>query len=193
MILSDREIAAALERGAIRITPVPAPVAWSSTAVDLTLDGEISRWKSPAAGDAVVCPGRHDFDYVQIAAAQTERVVLGQEGYDLLPLQFILGWTQEKIQLPHRSRIAARVEGKSSLARLGLGVHVTAPTIHAGFGFSESEPEKIGTRIQLEIFNLGPRPVRLERGMRVCQLIFEEVHGTPQKGYTGRFTDQGPA
>jgi dCTP deaminase len=39
--------------------------------------------------------------------------------------------------LPHTARLAARVEGKSSLARLGLGVHVTAPTIHAGFGASD--------------------------------------------------------
>ena len=59
-----------------------------------------------------------------------------KDGFDLEPKQFVLGYTRQKIYLPNASRIAARVEGKSSLARLGVGVHVTAPTIHAGFGFN---------------------------------------------------------
>src|SRR5262245_59906256 len=85
-----------------------------------------------------------------------------------------------------RSRLAARVEGKSSLARIGLGVHVTAPTIHAGFGYLQRDPSFIGNPIQLEIWNAGPLRIRLVKGLPVCQLIFEEVHGTAQKGYEGR-------
>ena len=105
---------------------------------------------------------------------------------------FLLGWTIEKIQLPYTSRIAARVEGKSSLARIGIGVHVTAPTIHAGFGYRPDDPTFPGNPIQLEIWNVGPLKVRLVKGLRICQLIFEEVHGTPSKGYDGRFAIQGP-
>lgn len=98
----------------------------------------------------------------------------------LKPQGFVLGWTAEEVVLPEFSRIAARVEGKSSLARLGVGVHVTAPTIHCGFTGS----------IQLEIFNFGPHSVVLSSGMRVCQLIFEQTYGTPMKGYSGLFSGQ---
>ena len=94
--------------------------------------------------------------------------------------------------LPYRAKIAARVEGKSSLARIGMGVHITAPTIHAGFGFKENDTSFPGSSIQLEIWNIGPLTIRLQKGMRICQLIFEEVHGTPDKGYEGQFVMQGP-
>jgi len=116
----------------------------------------------------------------------------GQEGFRIEPPPFVLGWTLEKLKLPFRSRLAARVEGKSSLARLGIGVHVTAPTIHAGFGDKSGDPDYPGTPIQLEIWNVGPLPILLTKGMRICQLIFEEVHGTPDKGYSGIFAEQGP-
>ena len=111
---------------------------------------------------------------------------------------FILAWTVEKVFFPVSSRIAARVEGKSSLARLGLGVHVTAPTIHAGFGLAVTKdlkaktPQEQGLPIQLEVWNVGPLPISLVPGMRICQIIFEEVHGTPEQGYSGQFAGQGP-
>jgi dCTP deaminase len=92
----------------------------------------------------------------------------------------VLGWTKEKVKLRSPARVAARVEGKSSLARLGLAIHVTAPTIHAGFK----------GQIQLEIINHGPLPVRLRPGMPVCQLIFEQTLGVPDRGYGGQFSSQ---
>ena len=118
-------------------------------------------------------------------------LILSAEGSLLKPGAFVLGWTEEQIRLPYPSRLAARVEGRSSLARLGVGVHVTAPTIHAGFGFL-NDPQHIGTRIRLEIWNCGPLHVCLEKGMKICQLILEEVHGTPEKGYEGLFATQAP-
>jgi len=75
--------------------------------------------------------------------------------------------------LPVHTRLAARVEGKSSLARFGLGVHITAPTIHSGFALP----------IRLEIMNHGYLPIRLREGMKICQLIFELTLGTPEKGF----------
>src|SRR5262249_40241594 len=77
-------------------------------------------------------------------------------------------------------RLAARVEGKSSLARLGLVIHMTAPTIHADFE----------GRIRLEMMNHGAVPIRLWPGMRICQLIFETTLGTAERGYRGQFAGQ---
>lgn len=94
-----------------------------------------------------------------------------------------MAWTKERVSLHLHAKIAARVEGKSSLARLGIGVHVTAPTIHAGFK----------GQIRLEMINHGRIPLRLRPGMKICQLIFEQTLGTPSAGYSGRFQDQSDA
>jgi dCTP deaminase len=194
MILSDREIRAALDRGAVVIDPLPAAKAWSSTAVDLTLDHELRKWISPSdeSVEASVCPANPRYNFTALVTRHTETAELTDSYYDLKPNEFILGWTIERIKLPHRSRIAARVEGKSSLARLGMGIHITAPTIHAGFGYDPNSPQDKGNPIQLEIWNVGQLTIRLVAGMPICQLIFEEVHGTPEKGYQGQFTHQGP-
>lgn len=79
------------------------------------------------------------------------------------PGDFVLGVTAEKISLPND--IVARVEGRSSLGRLGIVVHSTAGFVDAGF---------TGT-ITLEISNLNTVPVALYPGMRVCQLAFETM------------------
>ncbi|HYT93892.1 MAG TPA: hypothetical protein VEL76_34555 [Gemmataceae bacterium] len=196
MILSDREIRAALDRGSVRLTPDPRQdgSVWSSTALDLRLDGQLAFWNPPAAGGGPteVDPYHPDYDYSLFVSQSASIVTIPPEGYALGPGTFHLGWTVEKLTLPFRSRLAARVEGKSSLARLGIGVHVTAPTIHAGFGYKAEDPGFPGNPIQLEIWNFGPLVVRLRQGMPICQLIFEEVHGTPEKGYAGQFTVQGP-
>ena len=195
MILCDREVRAALARHAIRITPDPTldPSLWSSTALDLRLGGHISSWDFTRPGaQACFSPADADHDLVDLFARFTQSQVIPETGSPLEPGSFYLGWTEQVVQLPYRSRIAARVEGKSSLARLGMGVHVTAPTIHAGFGHSEVDPTWVGNPIQLEIWNTGPKPILLKGGMRICQLIFEWVDGTPEQGYHGQFRVQGP-
>lgn len=192
MILCDREIRAAIDRGSLSLQPLPPPQSWTSTAIDLTLDGQIRRWKDPSTSgmQSVVVPASKEFNYTELADRYTETIDYTKVGhYDLKPKEFVLGWTVERIQLPHASRIAARVEGKSSLARLGMGVHITAPTIHAGFGYDPARPT-VHQPIQLEIWNAGTLTIRLLKGMPICQLIFEEVHGTPAKGYRGMFTSQ---
>jgi dCTP deaminase len=194
MILSDREIRAALARDALRLTPLPPPEAWSSTAIDLRLARELVLWRRPGGPgvEAVVFPARPDYSFDTVRQTYADRINIPDDGYTFKSQTFLLGWTQEKVQLPHRSRLAARVEGKSSLARLGIGVHVTAPTIHAGFGYKKDDPAYPGTPLQLEMWNFGPLDVKLVAGMPICQLIFELVDGTPEKGYEGRFSLQGP-
>lgn len=177
MILTDREILIALNNGQVVIDPRPSEEALSSTSIDLTLAPAFARW--PVVGGMTIRPGHANYKYADLAKVQ-ERI----EGdtYTLEPRSFVLGWTAELVNIPADSRLAARVEGKSSLARLGVCVHITAPTIHSGFQ----------GRIQLELANFGPNTIVLDAGMRVCQLIFEQTAGTPDKGYAGSFSMQQP-
>jgi dCTP deaminase len=182
MILTDREIQVFLANRQVIIEPKPDPVLYSSTSVDLTLAKQIRVWSfdqiEKTKGE-IITPGPQ-FKYLEFRDKYTQKKVLSDKGYVLERNAFILAWTHEKINLPNQSRIAARVEGKSSLSRLGLAVHVTAPTIHAGF----EGP------IQLELCNHGLFSIRLTPGMPICQLIFEMTLGTPAKGYSGIFLRQ---
>jgi len=182
MILTDREIKACLEHGLIDVEPAPDPSAYSSTSLDLTLDHRCQVYKQESVGlERIIDPATPGFNTRSAIDELTMWQEIGPTGFDLEPQRLILAWTREFINLKLQSRLAARVEGKSSLARLGLLVHLTAPTIHAGF----SSP------IQLEIINLGCRPIRLRPGMPICQLIFEQTFGVAEKGYAGRFAEQG--
>ncbi len=87
------------------------------------------------------------------------KIVDPHGGYALQPNTFILGQTLERVHLPIREGrpcYAARIEGRSSFARVGLIVHFTAPTIHAGFE---------GT-IALEMINLAEYPISLFHAWR---------------------------
>ena len=156
MILSDREIQAEMRRGAIAISPEPSGDRWSSTAVDLRLDAELDVWESLDAHGArtVIAPADGDFNAGAVIKKHTTREDC-TNSYLFRPRAFLLAWTLEKIKLPNQSRLAARVEGKSSLARLGVGVHITAPTIHAGFGYKKTDPSYPGSPIRLEVWNAG--------------------------------------
>jgi dCTP deaminase len=178
VILTDREIQISLLNKQIRIDPPPPVDAYSSTSVDLTLDARISEFKGDLEDEdgleQVIDPGQKRFNAERSLAKITAPITIDLEGYLIQPKKFVLGWTKELVELPVHTRLAARVEGKSSLARFGLGVHITAPTIHSGFA----------NPIRLEIINHGYLPIRLREGMRICQLIFEVTLGTPAKGFT---------
>ncbi len=182
MILTDREIQIFLAHQQINIKPKPNAVRYSSTSVDLTLSNQLRLWSfdqiKKTRGE-IITPGPK-FKYPKFRDKYTKKINISSKGYVLEPYAFVLAWTHETISLPNHSRIAARIEGKSSLARLGLAIHVTAPTIHAGFEGA----------IQLELCNYGPVSIRLTPGIPICQLIFEMTFGTPAKGYSGVFLSQ---
>ena len=183
MILTDREIQIAIGSGAIIIDPPPAERAYASTSVDLTLDPVLSVYKDSKSGIvSAIDPTVDNFNAEEIIKELTKTETITDSGYKLDPQKLILGYTSEYIDLRNDAKIAARVEGKSSLARIGLSVHVTAPTIHASFE----------GRVRLEIKNHGHLPIMLKKGMRICQLIFEQTLGTPTKAYTGQFKGQRP-
>jgi dCTP deaminase len=172
MILTDREIQSFLASQQISIIPPPPADAFSSTSVDLTLDAPGEVWRDMPGQP--IQPGATGYNFKHLDSRK-ERVSL--RGYPFCRSSLLLAWTKETVFLPYTSRIAARVEGKSGLARLGMLVHMTAPTIHAGFK----------GQIQLEMYNLGPYDIILDAGMTICQLIFEISFGTPEKGYGANF------
>jgi dCTP deaminase len=182
VILTDREISISLDRRLITIEPEPEEIAFTSSAVDLTLDPLIWIVRTPTpALDNVVDPRVAGFNAEQVMRGlSTEETISARTGFLFAPRKLALAWTREYIELRTETRLAARVEGKSSLARLGLVVHMTAPTIHAGFE----------GRIRLEMMNHGAVPIRLWPGMRICQLIFETTLGTAERGYKGQFAGQ---
>jgi dCTP deaminase len=182
VILTDREIRLAIQNGLIVIDPAPNEKAFSSTAIDLTLDENISELKEGESGlEQAIDPSHKDFQPERTIELVSKKIIIPADGYLLKPDVLVLAWTKEYVNLVSYNRVAARVEGKSSLARFGLAIHVTAPTIHAGFD----------GHIRLEMVNHGKLPIRLRTGMRICQLIFEQTLGTPEKGYQGQFSGQG--
>jgi dCTP deaminase len=179
MILSDREIQKLLKNGLISIEPKPPIDAYDSTAVDLTLDPLIRVFRTVGPG-LIIDPGAPGYKATELIRSATDPVTITEHGWDLPRGTLVLGWTKERVDLNFKGKVAARVEGKSGLARIGLGVHVTAPTIHAGFP---------GT-IQLELVNHGPLPIKLRPGMAICQLIIEVIKGTPSKAHKSQFHEQ---
>jgi dCTP deaminase len=182
VILTDREIQIALLRKQIKIEPRPESIAYSSTSVDLRLDPTITVFDTGSSFvKKVIDPTHPDYDIDEALAELTKtETISATKGFELPVRELVLAWTSEYVVLPYDSRLAARVEGKSSLARLGLCVHMTAPTIHAGFE----------GQIRLEMINHGRLPIILKPGMRICQLIFEQTLGTPERGYQGQFAGQ---
>ncbi|HKI19287.1 MAG TPA: hypothetical protein VKA15_15480, partial [Isosphaeraceae bacterium] len=105
---------------------------------------------------------------------------------------FILAQTREWVELPiehpdnSETCLAARIDGKSSRARVGLLIHFTAPTVHPGFEGN----------LTLEMINLGPTSIILPPGMPIAQLIVEEVKGIPRLNpsqFQGQSTPEGSA
>lgn len=183
MILTDREIQTAISRGAIIIDPAPSEKAYSSTSVDLTIDENLSIFMPHKEGlETIIDPSAPNFNAEEILKDLTRPHKISSDGFILKQKELILAYSKEYVDLRPDTKFAARVEGKSSLARIGLSIHITAPTIHAGFD----------GQIRLEIVNHGPLPIRLRVGMRICQLIFEQTLKTPERGYRGQFSGQKP-
>lgn len=145
---------------------------FDTTTLNVHLGNEFIIWKDFKSGARIsVDPGADGFMFAKYAHDFTEIAVKDRDGfYEVRTNEFLLCKTDEYIKLS--KQIAARFEGRSSLGRLGIGVHITAPTIHASFQ---------GT-ITLEVYNHSPIPVILRPGMEIGQLIFEEVKDEPTVG-----------
>lgn len=172
MILSDAGIREALSKGQIEIDPVPSETSYTTSAVDLTLGNQFQGWNATVLG----VPGTKmelnlaEQKYQNLAKVLLVEKKLEDDGsfifppYRLEPM-VLLANTRERVHLKRESMLAARVEGRSSLARIGVMVHLTAPTIHCGFS----------GHITLEMMNHSPFHLRMVPGVPICQLIIERL------------------
>ena len=166
MILSDRDIKKYLSLGIIKITPKPdLKVALGSCSIDLRLGStfrifEHSRYP-------YFDPHNKNF-----SADVTSEVEVGaSEPFILQPGDFVLATTIESFELP--DNLLARLEGRSSLGRLGIVVHSTASIFEPGWK----------GKVVMEMGNMGRIPVALYPGMRVCALTFEQLTTPAQVPY----------
>lgn len=188
MILGNTEILEAIKAGRLKIGDLtgnedPGQQPFNTTSIDLHLNDQISVLQvAPAAFD-LRKPGISKF----LSDNSKSHKTTLEQPFTLRPGDFVLASTQEKIILPivpEKNAYSARVEGRSSIARCGVLVHFTAPTIHAGFS----------GQITLEIANLGPIDFLLYPGLAICQLIFEEVLGKvvpTENQFIGQTTPSG--
>lgn len=162
MILSDRTIREALKEGLLGIDPLDETSIQPSS-VDLRLSNQFRIFHN------------HETPTIDVRRNQqnlSELVEVGtDEPFPLHPREFVLGATLERVVLP--DSIVARLEGKSSLGRLGLLVHSTAGFVDAGFH----------GQLTLELLNVTSLPILLYPGMRIAQVSFFEMSSPAEKPY----------
>ena len=167
MILSDKDIKAAVASGRVKIDcDYPQDqLHIHASSMDLRLGNVFKLYDHSKF--AVLDPKRPE----TFAGNMRTIVIPDGEAFYVQPGEFILGVTSESITVP--DDLVVRVEGRSSLGRLGIIVHSTAGFVDPGFS---------GT-ITLEISNLNRLPVALYPGMRICQLAFEMMSSPAETPY----------
>ena len=177
MLLSDRDITAEIHAGRIALEPWD-PAMMQPSSVDVRLDRFFRVFEN------------HRYPHIDPAADQPDltREVEpdGDEPFILHPGEFVLGSTFESVSLP--DDLAARLEGKSSLGRLGLLTHSTAGFVDPGFT----------GHVTLELSNVATLPIKLWPGMKIGQLCFIRLttaaeHPYGSAAYSSRYQGQrGP-
>ncbi len=161
-VLSDRDIRAAIEAGRVRIEPYDAACLQPSS-VDLHLDREFRVFRN------------NRYPFIDVREPQpdlTELVsITDDDPFILHPGEFVLGQTLEWVELP--DDLVARLEGKSSLGRLGLLIHSTAGYVDPGWK---------GT-LTLELSNVANLPIALYFGMKIGQISFFEMSSAVERPY----------
>jgi dCTP deaminase len=164
-VLADRDIRAAMQAGRIRIDPYD-PGCLQPSSVDLHLDGDFRVFRN------------NRYAYIDVRQSQpdlTELVTIeGDEPFILHPTEFVLGQTLEWVELP--DDLVARLEGRSSLGRLGLLIHSTAGYVDPGWKGN----------LTLELSNVANLPIALYRGMSIGQISFLKMSSPVERPYGSR-------
>ncbi len=173
MVLSDRDIKAALKEKRIVVTPTPdLKTQLGSCSLDLRL-GNVFRVFDHSKYP-YIDPSRKDY-----SKEITKKVIVRRgEDFIMQPGDFVLAMTLEQVKIPNN--IIGRLEGRSSLGRIGIVVHSTASIFDAGWD---------GNCV-LELGNLGKMAVRLTPGMRICAMSFEQLTSDVDTPYTKRETSK---
>ena len=162
MLLSDRDIRDEIARGRVVLEPYDEEMIQPSS-VDIRLDRFFRVFEN------------HRYPHIDPAEDQPEltRSVQpeGEEPFILHPGEFVLGSTYEVVTLP--DDVAARLEGKSSLGRLGLLTHSTAGFIDPGFS----------GHVTLELSNVATLPIKLWPGMKIGQFCFFRLSSPAENPY----------
>ncbi|MEO7077858.1 MAG: dCTP deaminase [Rhodococcus sp. (in: high G+C Gram-positive bacteria)] len=162
MLLSDRDIRAQIDAGRVRLDPYDASMIQPSS-IDIRMDRYFRLFDN------------HKYPFIDPAADQEDltRLVEADPGepFVLHPGEFVLGSTYEQVTLP--DDVAARVEGKSSLGRLGLLTHATAGFVDPGFS----------GHVTLELSNVATLPIKLWPGMKIGQLCFFQLSSPAENPY----------
>ncbi len=174
MRLCDRDIIAAMEEERIRIDPRPDDRVISGVSVDLRLGHRFRVFSSHTIAYIDLSGSREQVDQAVEKVMGDEVYISGDETFVLHPGELALGITLEAITLP--DDLVGWLDGRSSLARLGLMVHVTAHRIDPGWSGN----------IVLEFFNSGKLPLAMRPGMAIGAMSFETLTGPAQRPYTQR-------
>lgn len=170
MYYSDREILEAMNRGSenfgvggdgrwIVINPIEdMEKAIQPASVDLRL-GDSFAWFAST------------HEEIDLFDRKVDMMKSKLDSYLLNPGSFVLGTTMERVVLG--DKIVGKVEGKSSLGRIGLAIHITAGFIDPGFD----------GQITLEFTNVSPCPIRLRPGVYICQMGFQELVSRSMRPY----------
>ena len=162
MVLSDRDIRAEIEAGRVVIDPY-LPDAVQPSSIDLHLDRRFRVFRNSR------------YPYIDVRAEQPELTELvevnGDDPFILHPGEFVLGSTLERVGLP--PDLVARLEGKSSLGRLGLLIHSTAGYVDPGWDGN----------LTLELSNVANLPITLYDGMKIGQISFQRLSSPVEVAY----------
>jgi dCTP deaminase len=165
VVLSDRTIRAEIDSGRIVIDPFDPDLIQPSS-IDVRVDRQFRVFHNSR------------YPYIDVRKPMddlTEAVtVQGDRPFILHPGEFVLGQTLEKVTLP--DDLVARLEGKSSLGRLGLLIHSTAGFVDSGFSGN----------LTLELSNVANLPITIYHGMPIGQISFMRMDGPVEHGYGSR-------
>ena len=157
MVLSDVDIKRYMELGKIKITPELPPEQFGSCSVDFRLGNEFNVFEH----------SRHAFidlkGKIGLEGIMRSVKIAPDEPFILQPREFVLAITEETLELD--TDVLGRLEGRSSLGRIGIIVHGTAGLFDPGWS----------GKATLELSNLSRMPVALYAGMRICSFTFEQL------------------
>ena len=162
MILSDRDIKDYIVNGRLSIEPELKEEQFQAAWIDLTLGKEFRTFKTTQS--AMVDPKNPEDITEMISVDESKPFIIH-------PGEFVLGTVNEYIRFP--DDLAGAVDGRSSLGRLGVVVHITSTFVDPGWE----------GKLVLEITNVGKMPVALYPGMRICKLVFMTLSSPCEKPY----------